>query len=246
MILASLLALTGVRSEVLTSFGRAALSDQKLEGWRFSWNPTGPLEQMAEADDLTIVTSQTTRGRRIIRRGVLAEDGVLRTDAPSVTAYGVVSTPSGLADGPKRHLIASYSMPRDSRGSVWINDGNLQNKTVSTGTEVKIFLKGILLKEFNAPLDRIPTLFQQSLGPLKQGDTGSIAIGPARPGERGGGLLRYSVEEWPEEKSPPAPRNTLWHPIEAASPQYDSDGSSAAYEAKQAALNESLRVLKRW
>jgi len=240
LIFATLFAATGARSEVLTSFWRAALSDQNPQGWRLAWNPNGPLEEAAKYSDLTIVESENSRGRRMIQRGVLDGDGALRTDAPSLSSNGAVNTPSGSADEPKRYLIASYTMPRDSLGLVWMNDGNLQNKNVDAGTEFKIFLKGTLLKEFTAKMDLSPTLFQQALGPLKKGDTVSVAIGPTEAGMRGGGLLRYTLEEWPVGQSPPPPQNTVRLPIGTEGPQFDADGSSAAYEEKQAAFNETL------
>jgi beta-glucosidase len=240
LISAALFTVVGARSEVLTSFWQAALSDQKLEGWRFAWNPAGPLEQVEGYSDLVMVESTTALGRRHIQRGVLDGDGALRADAPSLSSHGQVSTPSSPADGPKRYLIASYTMTRDSRGAVWINDGNLQNKNVPAGTELKIFLNGVLQNELVAGLDLTPVLFQQSLGPLKKGDTVSVAIGPAKSGERGGGSIRYTLEEWPDGQSAPPPQNTTRIPIDGAGPQFGSDGTSAAYEAKQTDLKDNL------
>lgn len=121
LILATLFTVVAARSEVLTSFWRTALSDQNLEGWRFARNPAGPLEEMAKYSDLTIVESRSPSGRRNLQRGVLDGDGVLRTDGPSLSSNGAVNTPSGLADGPKRYLIASYTMPLDSQEVVWMD-----------------------------------------------------------------------------------------------------------------------------
>jgi len=244
LISATLFTIVGARSEVLTSFWRAAISDQNPQGWSFAWNPDGPLDEMAKYSDLTVVKTQKPGERLEMRRGVLDGDGTLRKDAPSLSSNGAVNTPSGAADGPKKYLIASYTMPRDSQGVVWINDGNLQNKNVSTGTEVKIFLNGTLRKDLTAKMDLVPAIFQEALGPLKKGDTVSVAIGPAETGKRGGGLLRYTLEELPDGQSPPPPQNTIWQPIDAASPQFDPDGSSATYEAQQTALNETLLARK--
>jgi len=148
------------------------------------------------------------------------------------------------ADGTKRYLIASYTMPRDSLGSVWINDGNIQNKNVAAGVELKIFLNGTLLKDLTAAMAPVPTLFQQALGPLKKGDTVSVAVGPAKSEKGAVGGIRYILEEWPDGKSPAPPQNTFHLPIDAYGPQYDPDGTCAAYEAKQAAFNETLLARK--
>jgi len=238
--LAALFAVVEARSEVLTSFWRAALSDQNPEGWRFAWNPDAPLDEVAKYSDLTVVKTQNPGERLEMRRGVLDGDGALRADAPSLSSNGVMAVPRGPADEPKRYLIASYTLPRDSRGSVWINNGNLQNKKVDTGTELKIFRNGTLLKELTVTMDRMPTLFQEALGPLKKGDTVSVAVGPTIAEKRGAGLLRYTLEEWPDGQSPPPPQNTIRLPIDSEGPPFGPDGSSADYDAKQVALNETL------
>jgi lysophospholipase L1-like esterase len=125
-----------------------------------------------------------------------------------------------------------------------MNDGNIQNKNVAAGVELKIFLNGALVKDLTAGMARVPTLFQQSLGPLKKGDTVSVAVGPAKLGERATGALRYTLEELPDGKSPAPPQNTFHLPIDAYGPQYEPDGTCAVYEAKQATFNEALLARK--
>lgn len=240
LISAALLSAVGARSEILTSFWRTALSDQNQEGWRFAWNPNGPMEEVAKYDDLAIVKSQPADGRRQLQRGMLDGAGALRADAPTLSTNGAVEVPRGLPGESKRYLIASYTMPRDSHGVIWLNDGNFQNKNVPTGVELKLFLNGVLRKSLTADMNPMPTLFQETFGPLKKGDTISVAVGPVITGQRAGGLLRYTIEEWRNGQSPPPPQNTLQLPIDSAGPQFDPDGSSATYEAQQAALNETL------
>ena len=95
-----------------------------------------------------------------------------------------------------------------------------------------------------AAKDRVPTLFQQALGPLKKGDTIYVAVGPAKLEKGAVGGLRYTLEEWPDGKSPAPPQNTFNPPIDSYAPQYDPDGTCAVYEAKQAAFNETLLARK--
>jgi lysophospholipase L1-like esterase len=209
-----------------------------------AWNPDGPLEDTAKYSDLTAVKSKKPGERRVMQRGVLDGNGAFRDDAPTLSSNGVGHVPESPADGQKRYLIASYTMPRDSNGVVWMNDGNIQNKNVAAGVELKIFLNGALVKDLTAGMARVPTLFQQSLGPLKKGDTVSVAVGPAKLGERATGALRYTLEELPDGKSPAPPQNTFHLPIDAYGPQYEPDGTCAVYEAKQAAFNEALLARK--
>jgi hypothetical protein len=232
------------RSEVIASFWQMAISEKPPEGWRVAWNPDGPLEQVAKYSDLTAVNSKKPGERRVMQRGALDGNGALRDDAPNLSSNGVAQVPKSPANGTKRYLIASYTMPRDSLGSVWINDGNIQNKNVAAGVELKIFLNGTLLKDLTAAMAPVPTLFQQALGPLKKGDTVSVAVGPAKSEKGAVGGIRYILEEWPDGKSPAPPQNTFHLPIDAYGPQYDSDGTCAAYEAKQAAFNETLLARK--
>jgi lysophospholipase L1-like esterase len=230
---------------VIASFWQMANSEKAPEGWRVAWNPDGPLEQSAKYSDLTALRCKMPNSRRVtLQRGVLDGNGALREDTPVLNSNGMAVIPKSPADRPKRYLIASYTMPRDSLGLVWINDGNFQNLNVPTGVELKLFLNGNLLKELSVAKDRVPTLFQQSLGPLKKGDTISVAVGPAKTGTRSGGLLRYTLEEWPDGQSPPPPLNTVRLPIDVERPQFGPDGTSAVYEAKQAAFNETLLARK--
>jgi lysophospholipase L1-like esterase len=244
LFLAALFVVAEARSEVIASFWQMAISEKPPEGWRVAWNPDGPLEQVAKYSDLTAVNSKKPGERRVMQRGALDGNGALRDDAPNLSSNGVAQVPKSPANGTKRYLIASYTMPRDSLGSVWINDGNIQNKNVAAGVELKIFLNGTLLKDLTAAMAPVPTLFQQALGPLKKGDTVSVAVGPAKSEKGAVGGIRYILEEWPDGKSPAPPQNTFHLPIDAYGPQYDSDGTCAAYEAKQAAFNETLLARK--
>jgi lysophospholipase L1-like esterase len=244
LLLTAALVNTEAHCEVIASFWQMAITDNAPEGWRVAWNPDGPLEDMAKYSDLSAVKSKKPGERRVMQRGVLDGNGTFRDDAPNLSSNGVAHVPENPADGQKRYLIASYTMPRDSVGSVWINDGNIQNKNVVAGVELKIFLNGALVKDLTASMARVPTLFQQALGPLKKGDTVSVAVGPAKLGERATGALRYTLEESPGGKSPAPPQNTFHLPIDAYGPQYDPDGTCAVYEAKQAAFNETLLARK--
>ena len=244
LLLTAALVNTEAHCEVIASFWQMAITDNAPEGWRVAWNPDGPLEDMAKYSDLSAVKSKKPGERRVMQRGVLDGNGAFRDDAPTLSSNGVGHVPESPADGQKRYLIASYTMPRDSVGSVWINDGNIQNKNVAAGVELKIFLNGVLVKDLTASMARVPTLFQQALGPLKKGDKVSVAVGPAKLGERATGALRYTLEESPDGKSPAPPQNTFHLPIDAYGPQYDPDGTCAVYEAKQAAFNETLLARK--
>lgn len=244
LLLVAALVNTEARGEVFASFWQMAITEKAPEGWRVAWNPDGPLEDTAKYSNLTAVNSKKPGERRVMQRGVLDGNGAFRDDAPILSSNGVAHVPESSADGQKRYLIASYAMPRDSLGSVWINDGNIQNKNVAAGVELKIFLNGVLVKDLTAGMARVPTLFQQALGPLKKGDTVSVAVGPAKSEKGAVGAIRYTLEEWPDGKSPAPPQNTFHLPIDAYGPQYDPNGTCAGYEAKQAAFNETLLARK--
>ena len=244
LLLATALVNTEAQCEVIASFWQMAITEKPPEGWKVTWNPDSSLEDTAKYSELIAVKSKKPGERRVMQRGVLDGNGTFRDDAPNLSSNGVAQVPKSRADGTKRYLIASYTMPRDSLGSVWINDGNIQNSNVAAGVELKIFLNGTLLKDLTAAKDRVPTLFQQALGPLKKGDTIYVAVGPAKLEKGAVGGLRYTLEEWPDGKSPAPPQNTFNPPIDSYAPQYDPDGTCAVYEAKQAAFNETLLARK--
>jgi hypothetical protein len=119
LILAASLVTAEARAEVIASFWQMAISEKPPEGWRVSWNPDGPLEQSAKYSDLPAMRGKMPgSSRTTLQRGVLDGKGGLREDTPILTSNGVAKVPESPADGPKRYLIASYTMPRDSSGLV--------------------------------------------------------------------------------------------------------------------------------
>lgn len=230
-------------ARTLAVFGDAAAAQEAPTGWRFQWNPVAEVGDFSQHADLTPFLAEGRRGVALQARGVLDEAGKLRADRPSVTSGG-----SAIAardeQGAARWAMASFTLPADATGDVWLQHGNLQNRSFPEGTDLKVYLNGNPVGEWKAGRDRVPLLFQQALGPLKKGDTVTVAVGPGTKGKSGGGRLRYILEDLPSGQTPPPPQNIIWQPIDAAHPQFAADGSSSAYEAKHNEQNAAVIARK--
>lgn len=229
------------QADVLAAFGTASERDASEEGWKFEWNPTGRLDEPQSYVEMEAAWSEGARGKRFAGRGVLDEKGTLITDRPSVSSGGVAF---GYRDseGALLYAISSFTLPKDSKGDVWLQNGNLQNRSSSNSVSLKIMLNDKVATEVLAEKALVPTLFQHNFGPLKKGDTLRVAVGPGSTEGTtfGGGRLRYILEDRPAGVAPEEPRNVIWQPIDARMPQYSGDTSSSTYEAKHEQLDADM------
>jgi len=229
-----------LEAKMLVVFGEATETRDPAEGWRFQWNPTGAIGDPANYKDLEPLVAADQRGVNLQGRGVLDDQGGLSADAPSISRFGNVSAIRNNDETP-RYAIVSYTLPAASEGDVWVQNGNLHNRSFPDGTALKIYVNDQLVSEALAKQDRLPTLFQQNLGPLGKGDTVVVAVGPGDNGKRGGGKLAFTLEEYPKDSTPPPPQNIYWHSIDAMVPQFTSAGSSATYEfSNRAAMDQMV------
>lgn len=236
-----LVADAGVRT--IAVFGDAAAAQNPPPEWQFQWNPEGEVGDFSLHEDLRPLVAEGRRGMALQARGVMDEAGTLRADRPSVTSGGSVVGTRDEA-GAARWSILSFTLPQDSEGDVWLQHGNLQNRSFGKGTELKIFVNGKELNAWNAERNRVPLLFQQALGPLRKGDTVTLAVGPGPNGKSGGGRMRYILEDIPSGQTPLPPNNIVWQPIDASFPQFTADGASSAYEKmhqEQSAIVETRK-----
>lgn len=228
--------------ETLAAFGVAAAA-QTAPGWSFQWNPAGEIGDSSKYASLQDVVAEGRRGVAFQGRGVLTASGTMNPNLPYVTTGG-----SALAardeSGQARYMIATFRMPKDSAGDVWLQHGNLQNRSFSKGTDLKIYRNGELVAEKEIHRDRSPALFQQPFGRLKAGDTITVAVGPGKNGAAGGGRLRFVLQDLPAGESPAPPLNVVWQPIDASFPQYEADATSTGYEAKHGAQNAAVLARK--
>ena len=230
-----------VRAEILASFGTAAEQDEPGDAWKFEWNAGGALNDVSSYTRMEEVWSEGPRGKRFAGRGVPDSAGTLRSDRPSVNSGGI-ALGSRDTDGAIRCAVASFTLPEDSKGDVWLQHGNLQNKAIKNPVSLKILLNDRIVQEILVEKALVPKLFQHNFGPLKKGDTVRVAVGPGSTegAAVGGGRLRYILDDRPSGDAPEPPRNIIWQPIDAVMPQFAADATSAAYEAKHEQMNAEL------
>jgi len=219
-------------------FGDAVAMKVPPAGWSFAWNAAGGLEGSPGFTALDCV--ETASGRRTsVAWGVSGRGGELTADRPSFSdagdAFGIRD-----GDGTPRSAIASFTLSTEPGGEIWINHGNLRNKSFQGGTSLDILINGKRMVGRVAPQDRTPLLFQENLGKLKKGDVIQVAVGPGERAPKGGGRLRFVIEEYPPASKPGPPVNILCPPLDASEPQRDAKGGYAAYLAKHEAQCDAV------
>lgn len=224
--------------KTIAVYGDAAVAKTPTPGWSFLWNASGPVGEAKGYSPL----SYSEKARAY---GVLDEKGDVKPDAPS---HGISRDfhfldVSALRDkeGVARCYIASYTLAEDPAGEVWINNGNLRNKSFADGTVLQIYVNDELKTQLLCKQDSLATLFQHNLGRLKKGDAIRVVIGPGEKARQGGGRLFYTIEEYPAGEKPAAPIAILTPSPEVPNPQLGADGKiDAIYAEKHKAQCEAL------
>ncbi len=220
------------QSRMVAVYGDAIAGKEIPPGWRFEWNANGPLGEPSALAPLVAVEVPSGPKRIQLVRGVPGEDGKLLPGTPSINQFATILGGRD-ADGTARYAVATYVMQEDSAGDLWVNHGNLLNKSMDL-TDLKIHLNGKLQLEKAVPKARTPTLFQTNLGRLKKGDTIQIAVGPGENSASGGGKLYFVLEEFEDGQKPGPPVNIAGPDLEDSAPQYDPDGTYQNYELEHA------------
>ena len=242
MVLASVAGVAHAQGKVIAVYGDAVSRAQLPPGWSFLWNTGKAADDPAGLTAMSCVEVAAGR-RKTVAYGVPDEAGGLRSDRPSHSGYGDVFALRD-RDGTARWAVAAYTMQEDSDGDVWINNGNLLNRNFPGGCALDIRVNQKLLFQAGAAQDRTPLLFQKQVGRLKRGDVIRVAVGPGEKSDKGGGRLRYTIEDWPAGQSPGDPVNILCPPITAAEPQRDADGRFTAYLEKHRSQCEAVLAAK--
>jgi lysophospholipase L1-like esterase len=206
--------------KIIAVYGQAAASKDPPPGWRFLWNAQGGV-----GDSKGYASLAYDAGT--LGYGVPDAAGKLMANRPGSThALDVCGVRD--ADGMDRYYIAAYTLQDEPRGEVWINHGNIRNRSFHDG-RLAIYVNDDL--KFSEPIamDRFARVFQKNMGRLKQGDVIRVAVGPGEKSKVGGGRLLFVIQEFPEGRNPGPPLNIISPPLMAAEPQRDVDGTYAEY-----------------
>lgn len=215
------------KSRLVAVYGDAIARKEIPPGWKFEWNANGPLGEPSALSPLFDVEVASGPKRIQLVRGVPGADGKLLPGTPSINQFATVLGGRD-ADGTARYAVSTYVMQEDSAGDLWLNHGNLLNKSMDL-TDLKIHLNGKLQLEKSVPKARKPTLFQTNLGRLKKGDVIQVAVGPGQNSASGGGKLYFVLEEFADGHQPGPPVKIAGPDLEDSVPQYDPDGTYRNY-----------------
>jgi lysophospholipase L1-like esterase len=242
LVLSGTIAHADGQGKILAIYGDAAVAKTPTPGWSFLWNASGKVGDSKGYSPLSYVEKARAYG-------VVDENGTLKPDAPShnISRDFFFLDISAMRDkeGIARFYIASYTLAEDPTGEVWINNGNMRNKSFAEGTALEIYVNDELKSQSLCKQDRFATVFQENLGRLKKGDAIRVAVGPGEKSPQGGGRLFFTIEEYPAGEKPAAPIPILTPPLNTVNPQLGADGKiGAGYAAKHQAQCETLLANK--
>ena len=170
--------------KTLAVYGDAAVAKTPTPGWSFLWNASGRIGDSKGYSPLSYIEKARAYG-------VMDENGALKPDVPShnMSRDFFFLDISAMRDkeGIARYYIASFTLAEDPAGEVWVNNGNLRNKSFREGTALEIYVNDKLKSQSLCKQDRFATVFQENLGRLKKGDAIRVAIGPGEKAHQGGG-----------------------------------------------------------
>ena len=237
LMLAGVSGFAGDEGKIIAVYGDAVSQANPPPGWSFLWNANGKVSDSKSYQPLVAVETTGLR-RKSLTHGVQDENGALNTDRPS---HGLAGDAFSIRDkdGAALYAIASYTLQDDPKGETWLNHGNMLCRSFD-GTLLEIYVNNEL--RFNASVKSgvLPLLFQKNLGRLKKGDTICVAVGPGEKIKKGGGRLRFVIEEFQVGQKPGDPVNILSPALSAAEPQRSANGKYDDYLSKHKAQCDAL------
>jgi len=244
----ALLVLTGAiaqadeEGKTLAIYGDASVAKTLPPGWSFSWNESGKIGDGSAYSPLAY--DETLPGYRAL--GVseaMQKVAPFHTISKDYRKANIVV--KGNKTGAAHFYIASFTIPEDPTGDIWINNGNILNKSFTDGVILQIYVNNELKFESLFKKNSMAGVFQQNLGQLKKGDAVRVAIGAPEKSKSSGGVLFYEIQEFPSGTKPAPPRNVLSPAIAVLTPQVAANGKiDPSYAEKHKLQCEQLSTLK--
>jgi beta-glucosidase len=219
-------------AKTLAVFGDAVAVHPAPAGWQFQWNATGPLGRADSYAPLQYDDEAKAYA-------VLDDHGKWRRDRPSANQY--VSVSAAAEGDTARYFIASYTLPGDTAGRLWLNHVNLRNRSFNAGVHLAVYVNHQLQHERLIARDRMAAVFQVDLGPRRRGDVIDVAVGPPAGARQGGGKLHFVLQDVPAGQQPPPPIAIVTPGVDDAVPQLGNDGQILpSYQEKVERHNTEL------
>ncbi len=167
--------LPAVEAIVLGGFKQSFRPESPAPGWRYLWNGAGEIGHAANYRPLIWNKSGAYTPSVRFLAGSPAK-GLMLDILSGYPGQGSATAPDKL----DHYVIIAYTMQADSRGNVWLTDGNIlkpiggEKETI----DLQVYVNDTLKYSDNVATAETPVLFQQDLGELKKGDTIYVAVGP--------------------------------------------------------------------
>lgn len=228
---------------VLAVYGDTLDKPESAQPFRYMWNAKGAIGKAENYTALPFVEKDKIYA-------VVGENGKPLVNIPVGRNWMCAPGLEAARDAEKtdRYFISAFTMPEDSKGNVWIINGNLQHpygKTEKDAVNLKIFVNDEQKQELSAGASKVPAMFQAKLGKLKKGDTIYMAVGPGEKYEADLFKLFFTVADIPEGTEPPPAKNIIFPPADTSHPKMAPDGSpmknyKATLDSHNAALLRNM------
>lgn len=212
---------------------------ESAQPFRYLWNSKGPPGKAEHYTALPFVEKTKIYA-------ITDDSGKIVPNTPAGRNWMCLPGLEAARDPEKidRCLISAFPMPEDSKGSVWLINGNLQHpygKTEKDAVLLRVFVNDEQKYELAAGFSKVPSLFNCNLGPLKKGDTIYAAVGPEAKNEADLFKLFFTIADVPAGTEPAPPKNIIFPPADTAHPRMRANGAPVNwYSTLQGAQNAML------
>lgn len=180
-------------------------------GWRYLWNAAGEIGKAVHYRPLIWNKCGAYTPSANFPAGSPAK-GLMLDMLSGYPGQGSASAPDKL----DHYAIIAYTMQADSKGNVWLTDGNIlkpiggEKETI----DLQVYVNDTLKYSDNIATAETPALFQQELGELKKGDTIYVAVGPDNNDAEDMFHLDFNLKVLPAGAEPDEPLNMIKPPAD--------------------------------
>ena len=242
-LLLSVSMLAETEQRTIAVYGDSFNKPESAQKFHYMWNGKGDVGKAANYEKLSF----NAKEKGYLKLG---EDGKQFPGTPKgsdwmcLPGYDAKRDKKNIA----RYMIGALTLDKDSTGSIWIINGNLQHpygEADKDAVDLKIFVNDTLKHENKTSASRVPTLFNVNLGKLKQNDTIYLAVGPGEASKADFFKLFCTIVDIPPNSQPSAPKNIIFPSTDTAHPKMTVSGDpKPSYSRTLKSHNKYLLKLK--
>ncbi|MHB9140023.1 MAG: GDSL-type esterase/lipase family protein, partial [Victivallaceae bacterium] len=205
-------AVPAVPEIVLGGFRQSFRQYSPASGWHYLWNASGMIGHAWNYRPLIWNNTCGAYTPELNYPAALPAKDLKLELLSGYPGQGNASVP----DKPDHYVIIAYTLKENSRGNVWLTDGNIMKPIGGDEDtiEIRIYVNNSLRYSNAVSTGETPELFQKDLGPLKRGDTVYVAVGPDENAVEDMFHLDFNLKVLPAGEKPEAPMNLIKPPAD--------------------------------